>query len=94
MRSVWMTTTVLVALSVGSQAPADQPTRPADSEGTSSSASEDGRSVADRFAAIDTDGDGRIARSEYLEVGMRRFTATDVDGNSTISLAEYRALSE
>ena len=55
-----------------------------------------GRANPDRkpFEEVDLDGDGRIARSEYLEVGMRRFMATDVDGNSTISLAEYRALSE
>jgi Ca2+-binding EF-hand superfamily protein len=90
MRSVW-TTTTLLALLMSGEAPADQPTGPGDSgeAGGSAAAPERGMSIADRFAAIDTDGDGLIERQEARAALERLFARMSEDQGGSITPGEY-----
>lgn len=44
-----------------------------------------------RYAEIDSDGDGRIARAEYMDFGRRLFARLDRNGNAELTLSEVRA---
>lgn len=44
-----------------------------------------------RVARADTDGDGRLSKSEFVDGRVARLTAQDVDGDGTVSAAEMQA---
>jgi EF-hand domain pair/EF hand len=91
MRNIWMTAAFLVPLATISEVAADQPTRPADPKGSSGSAavSDAEMSIADRFAAIDTDGDGQIDQGEARAALERLFARMDEDQSGYLSADEF-----
>ena len=70
-----------VALSIG--AASAQYSTPDTGKGTG-----DGRSVADRFAAIDADGDGRISEAEARAALQRLFDRIDADQSGAVDVPE------
>lgn len=47
--------------------------------------------IAKRFAKMDRNGDGRVERSEFDEIGIERFARMDTDGDGRVSREELRA---
>jgi hypothetical protein len=47
--------------------------------------------MADRFAAMDTDGDGAVSAAEFLADGEARFKEADANGDGTVTVWEYYA---
>ena len=45
----------------------------------------------DRFAKIDTNGDGAVSREEFLAVAAERFSKMDADGNGSLSKEEMKS---
>jgi hypothetical protein len=48
--------------------------------------------LAERAKLMDTNGDGKIARAEFVVYLPERLKAADKDGNQTLSLRELRSL--
>ena len=47
--------------------------------------------VAKKFAMMDRNGDGRVERAEFDEIGTARFVRMDTDGDGRVSREEFRA---
>ncbi|KUO68862.1 MAG: hypothetical protein APF80_06625 [Alphaproteobacteria bacterium BRH_c36] len=59
------------------------------------SASDSALNEAGRFAAIDTDGNGSVTKSEWMDrenaSGDKRFSALEKDGDGSLTKSEYQA---
>jgi hypothetical protein len=49
------------------------------------------RRIAKKFARMDRNGDGRIERAEFDDIGAARFARLDKDGDGRVSREEIRA---
>ena len=49
------------------------------------------RRIAQYWASTDTNGDGRMTKTEFMALAERRFKEMDANGDAKISSFEYRA---
>jgi hypothetical protein len=62
----------------------------ADGHGAGGHSSGEKSGKKDRFAAVDTNSDGKISRAEFIAVAEKRFAKMDKDGNGSLSKEEMK----
>lgn len=73
------------------EAPDDRPRRERDPEKMAARMAEMQAKGAERFAAIDTDADGRLSPVEFAAQHLERFSKADTNADGSISAEEHQA---
>lgn len=55
-------------------------------------AREEREQVDRQFSALDPNGDGKVTRDEFLNVGDQKYQSADVNADDKVSIWEYRGI--